>query len=185
MDVVRVERDERAEHEDDLARAVGGRVEERRPRHLQRVLQRGTALGLARRARVVAQAGQRRHVLARIAAQVRHADADAVVHGENAELADGVLLEELAHVLLRVADRDQVPARPHVLVEHGLAQVEHQQHVSDDAALERGGVALFDSGGRVSILLKGRSCFLQEVRRYSNKPSLEVRQNSDSCSFRE
>lgn len=73
------------------------------------------------------------------------------MHGEYAELADGVLFEELANVLLRVADGDEVAVRSHVFIKHGFTQIEDEEHMADDASLKRRCVALLDSGNCVSL----------------------------------
>ena len=135
VDVAGVRGQQGAEDDDDLARAVRGRVEERGARHLERVLQRRVALWVRGRLR-----GQSGDVVRRVARQVAEADGQAVAHAEHAELRDGVLLEEFGDKVLSVAEGEKVAAGAHVLFGHGGAEVDDEDDVPDDAALERGGV---------------------------------------------
>ena len=136
VDIAGVDRQKCAHGDDDFACTVLGRVVEASTRHLQRILQTRAAQRLAGMA-ADAQALDGDDVVVGIAAHFADAQADAVVHSEYAHLRDRVLLEELAHVVLGIAQRHYEPvARAVVLVEHGFREVEDEDDVAYNAALE-------------------------------------------------
>ena len=130
MDVARVGGVQGAEDEQDLARAVGGGVEERGAGHFEGVLERRIAFWLLRPD--LLQGGD---VLGGVAGHVADADGDAVAHADYAHLGDGVLLEEFEDEFSGVADREEVAGWPEVFFGHGGGHVNDHDQVADDASL--------------------------------------------------
>lgn len=79
-------------------------------------------------------------VVVRVAAHVTNADCEAVAHADDAELGDGVLLEELGDEFLGVAEGEQVTGGEEVFLGHGGGKVNDEDEVAYDASLERCGV---------------------------------------------
>lgn len=71
-----------------------------------------------------------------VAGELGDADADAVVHAHDTHLGDWVLFEEFADVFLRESNHCEVAIWTHVLFEHGLGEVEYEDYMTDDSALE-------------------------------------------------
>lgn len=135
VDVVRVAGVEGAEDDEDLARAVGRGVEEARARHLQRILQARMAARV-----LLAELVQRGPVLVRVAGHGGDAHGEPIAHADDAELGDGVLLEEFRDEVAGVAEREEVAARSEVFFQHRDGEVEDEDDVADDSSLEGGGV---------------------------------------------
>ena len=72
-----------------------------------------------------------------VAGHVADGNGDAVVHAYDAELGDGILLEELVDELGDVLKGNNEAVWAHVLFSHGNRHVENDDQVSDDASLER------------------------------------------------
>ena len=126
---------EGAEDEEDLARAVARGVKEGGARHFQGVFEGRVAFwfGLAD----LLDGGD---VGGGVAGHVANADGDAVVHAYDAELGDGVLLEELVDEGSGVDEGEEEASWSEVLFIHGLGHVQDEDEVTDDASLQGGGV---------------------------------------------
>ena len=90
VDVARVGGVQRAEDEEDFTGAVGGRVEEGCTGHFESVFEGRVAFGL-----LLAHARHRGNVVGGVAGHVADPEGYAIAHADDAELRDGVLLEEL------------------------------------------------------------------------------------------
>ena len=101
IDIARVARQQGAKHDDDLARTMARRALQHSAAHLERVLQAWVAAALA--GHEGAHGGE---VQVRVAGEVGDGLGEAVAHADEGELRDGVLLEELADVGERVAQRE-------------------------------------------------------------------------------
>ena len=100
--------------------------------HLQRVLQRWVTFWI-----LATKSLDSVDMVVRIATHIAHLDGYAVAHTENAKLRDGILFEELSYEHDSVIDGEQIPSWPEVLLNHSDRQIENEQGVSNDAALER------------------------------------------------
>lgn len=175
VDVAGVGGQERAEDEEDFARAVGGGVagrswhwglvmgavrgggryrgwggggcvQESGARHVECVLQAGVAFGV-----LGTEGLEGTDVVVGVAAHVADADGEAVAHADDAELGDGVLLEELGDEFLGVAKGEQVAGGQEVFLQHGGGEVDDEDEVADDASLEWCGVFQQSARRHVSV----------------------------------
>lgn len=58
-----------------------------------------------------------------------------ILHAHDAQLRNGILLEELLHELLRVSESEKVSGRTQVLLRHGKGEVEDEYHMPYDTSL--------------------------------------------------
>ncbi len=142
MDVSWVRGVQSAEDEEDLSRAVGRGVKERGTGHLEGVFERRVAFGFIFWRSVLGWTDFRyiSKMCGWVAGHVTDGDGDAVVHADDAELGDGVLLKELVDEGGDVLQGNNEAIGPHVLLSHGDRHVEDDDEMSDDAPLERRGV---------------------------------------------
>lgn len=89
---------------------VGG-VQQSGAGHVEGVLEAGVAFGV-----LGAEGLERADVVGGVAAHVGDADGEAVAHADEAQLRDGVLLEEFADEVLGVAQGELVARREEVLL---------------------------------------------------------------------
>lgn len=79
-------------------------------------------------------------VVVGVAAHVADANGEAVAHADDAELGDGVLLEELGDEFLGVAEGQQVAGWEEIFLGHGGGEVDDEDEVAYNASLEGCGV---------------------------------------------
>lgn len=126
----------------------GGCVQESGARHVECVLQAGVAFGV-----LGAEGLEGTDVVVGVAAHVADADGEAVAHTDDAELRDGVLLEELGDEFLGVAKGEQVAGGQEVFLQHGGGEVDDEDQVADDASLE--GCGVFQQSARRHVSVYG------------------------------
>lgn len=110
-------------------------IQQRRSAHLQRILQARMPFRL-----LLPQALQLRNMLARVPTHITNAHRKAIPHPNDAQLRNGVLLEELRHEFGSIPDREQIPIGAQVFLGHGGGEVDDEDEMPDDAPLEGGGV---------------------------------------------
>lgn len=132
VDIPRIGGEEGAKNDQDFSRAVAGRVQQKTPGHLQRILQAGIALGIH-----PFQLFQRLDVIVGVPADLTDGLCKPVPHDDNAELGYRVLVEEIADELYRIADHHRRPVRPEILFSHHQRIVQHQHHRPYNTSLER------------------------------------------------
>ena len=135
MNVSRVGGKEGAKEEEDLAGAVGGGVEEGCARHFKGVLQARVSLWL-----LLSEGLKFADVVGWVAGHVAHADSETIPHADDAELGDGVLLEELGDEFLAVAEGEEITGGTEVLFSHGGRKVDDEDQMADDPSLGRSGI---------------------------------------------
>ena len=96
-------------------------VQESGAGHVERVLQAGVAFGV-----LGAEGLERADVVVGIAAHVADADGKAVAHADDAELGDGVLLEELGDEVLGVTEGEQIAGGEEVFLRHGGGEIDDE-----------------------------------------------------------
>ena len=84
-------------------------------------------------------------MLGRIPPQITDPDRQAIPHPNNTQLTDGILVEELFDEVFDVAEGEEVSSGAEVFFEGGGGEVDEEDEVADDAALEGGGV--FEESG--------------------------------------
>lgn len=74
-------------------------------------------------------------VIVRVPTHIADPDRKPISHANHSELRDRVLLEELDHKLLGVAERQEVARRPEVFLRHSRREVQNKDQMSYDPPL--------------------------------------------------